>query len=194
MKISSYKSTEKQAYLFDQPLGNHGHVRTVAGDLAERLTARYTGGKRHKTQSNAEYCPDVSSDGVDGLRYYESKTVGRSKTGFIYAGRLQKDIRFAQQQSLTYVIWHHVADTKEAVTVNYLERLLLHSMRELYLIPFSAIAQACENLTPDRLNSKYGNSDNQDGLYGSGYRLRLSLFDAFVIDRFPNGLRFDYVK
>lgn len=73
LTLSGYKSLERQAYLFDEPLPRHGHVRCVVGDLCERLTAAMVGGRRHKTDCTADYCPDVSDERGN---YYESKAGG----------------------------------------------------------------------------------------------------------------------
>jgi hypothetical protein len=168
--ISGLKSTERQLLLWERPLGNHGDVRCVVGDLAETLTARLVGGARHKTDSRAAYCPDVSANGT----YFESKAVGRSRTAFVYGGRLDKDRVFAASHRLVYVIWHHGADSKLAATAEQLVALVLRTMRCVYVVPFGAIDRLCSTIKPDRLNSKYGGSDSRPE-YGSGYRIRLSL-------------------
>lgn len=175
------KSTEVQGYLWDD-LGNHGHVRTVVGALAERLTAKLVGGKIHKTDSTADYCPDVSVNGT----YFESKAVGRSNQAFVYGGRLEKDRAFATSHRLVYVIWNHAADSKVVSSITDLERLVLSTMRRLYVVPFAAIDRVCAGMTPDKLNSKYGGSSDRPE-YGSGFRISLSLLDRWVHRRYEDG-------
>src|SRR5204862_352334 len=151
------------------PLRGHGHVRTVIGSLAERLTAERLNGVRYRTDSRAEYCPDVKA----GSLYLECKAVGQSNQAFVYGGRLLKDRAFARQCSLWYAIWNHAAETKLAATVKELEKLVLATMRGLYLVPFQAIDAVCAALEPEPLNSRYGRSDT-DEAYGSGFRFPLA--------------------
>lgn len=179
--ISGLKSTEVQGYLWDD-LGNHGHVRTVVGALAEKLTAKLVNGKIHKTDSTASYCPDVSSNGT----YFESKAVGRSNQAFVYGGRLEKDRVFAAEHRLVYVIWNHAANSKTVGSVSELEGLVFSTMRRLYIVPFAAIDQICSAITPGKLNSKYGGS-NERPEYGSGFRISLSLLDRWVHRRYETG-------
>lgn len=185
MRISSLR-TEKQLLLFEPQLGNHGHIRTLIGDLAEELTAEYLGGRRHKTQGTSEYCPDVSRGGV----YFESKAVGKTRCAFVYKGRLEKDRAFAQQHPLAYVIWHHLADTTSVTSVPDLRALVLKTLRTVFIVPFSAIDRICRGLSAERLNSKYGNhNDNRPGkMYGSGYRIRLKLLDRWAHETFAGGV------
>ena len=186
MIISKYKSEERQFKLWDEPLGNHGHVRTVIGELAEELTSNLVKGRRHKTQSNADYCPDVSADG----EYFESKVVGRSKTAFVYSGRVEKDRRFvAEGNRLFYVVWSHSADTKQAKFIEELRQIVLANMQAVYVVPFIAIDELCRSSSEEKLNSKYGRS--HDGtLYGSGFRLHLSLLEKWIKDQWLFGLSF----
>lgn len=180
--ISGYKPTSLQGLLWDPPLddGDHGRVRNVVGALAERLTAELVGGRIHKTDSTASYCPDVSARGV----YFESKAVGRSKTAFVYGGRLDKDRQFAASHRLVYVIWHHGADSKLAQTESELEALVLRTMRVLYVVPFAAIDRLC--VVPDKLNSKYGGSDSRPE-YGSGYRIPLMYLSRWIHREYTEG-------
>lgn len=180
--ISGYKSTESQGLLFDMPLSGLAIARNVTGDLAERLTARLVGGRRHKTDCTADYCPDVSARGT----YFESKAVGRSRTAFVYGGRLDKDREFARTHRLVYVIWHHGADSKLAATEGDLERLVLETMRCVYVVPFAYIDLLCSRMSPDRLNSKYGGSDERPE-YGSGYRINLTLLERWTHERYTDG-------
>lgn len=178
MIISAFKSGFHQPWLFDVPLGNHGHARTVIGDLAERLTARLTGGRRHRTQGTADYCPDVSFRGT----FFESKAAGLSKQTFVYAGRLEKDRRFVRKGNpLSYVIWHHGADTKLARTVRELEELVLANLRCVHVVPFPCFDAVCRTLPEEKLNSGYGGHVNRSKVYGSGFRVFLRLLDPWKL-------------
>ncbi len=182
MKISAYKNPVVQPWLFDD-LGNHGHVRNVVGALCDRLTRQLVGGKSHRTDCTCDYCPDVSANGV----YFESKAVGNSNQAFVYGGRLEKDREFvAAGHRLVYVIWRHGAESKLAKTVTELEQLVLATMKRVIVVPFVAVSAICANLVPDKLNSKYGGSDERPE-YGSGYRMPLSLFDRWTHHVFENG-------
>ena len=185
-KVSGLRSKWTQLLIWDPPLGNHGHVRNVIGNLVEDLTAALIDGHRHKTDSRAEYCPDVSADNV----YYESKAAGRSRQTFIYSGRLIKDRLFTADYNLKYVIWHHQAETKTAKTVGELERLILRSMRSVYIVPFSSVDTICSALAEEKLNSKYGGTCRKT--YGSGYRISIKLLSEFMIAHLPYGLDEDF--
>ncbi len=174
--ISSPKSLEVQGLLWEEPLRGHGHCRTVIGDLAERLTIRRFGGVRLKTDSRCDYCPDIKWN----WQYVECKAVGRTKQAFVYAGRLEKDREFALGHSLVYVIWHHLAETKRATTVQELERLVERNLQALYVVPFEFISALCDVLPIEKLNSKYGRHGSQE--YGSGYRFPLSKLERWRQD------------
>lgn len=178
MILSGRKSTEHQGLLFDPEIleGQHGVVRNVIGDLAERLTATLVGGVRHKTDCTADYCPDVSA----GTNYFESKAVGRSRTAFVYGGRLLKDREFAATRKLTYIIWHHRVLTTEAKSVAELENMALCGLVACYAVPFCEVDRICSAMTPDRLNSKYGGSATRP-TYGSGYRINLKLLKRWEV-------------
>lgn len=174
--ISPYRSTSRQPWLFDQPLGNHGHCRAVIGNLIEELTASLVNGKRHKTM-NGRYCPDVSR----GQEYFECKAVGRSRQAFVYAGRLEKDRKFAQQYPLTYILWHHEAGIEEIPTVRALELAVRANLRAIYCIPFQQLYHQCVSRPLVKLNSKYGCAQDYPNTYGSGYRVPISALDPWQI-------------
>jgi hypothetical protein len=165
-------------------LAGPGEVRNAVGDLMERLTASWFGGVRHKTQSNCDYCPDVSAGG----EFYESKGVGKSGNTFIYGGRLVKDREFvATGHRLWYAVWHHRATTTGLETREAVERAVLASLRSLYVVPFAAVDDICRGIRPTPLNSKYGGSDKRPA-YGSGYVIRLSLLELFLTREWENGV------
>ncbi len=191
MKLSSPQRPREshQPFLFEEMLTGHGHVRTVVGDAVEELSVLYLNGERHRTDSRADYCPDISRKVGRRRQYFECKGVGRSRTPFIYAGRLAKDKRLvAHGYDLSYVIWHHGARTKLFSTVTELRQGLLTNMRALYIIPFSAIAEVCSHLKEEKLNSAYGHAVDNRKTYGSGFRLNLSLLSSFVVETFEQGL------
>ena len=177
VKISELKTKLRQPMLFDEPLGNHGHVRTLIGEWAEQITAYVFEGNRHRTDSTADYCPDVSTS--EG--YIECKAAGRSRQTFIYGGRLDKDTAFANGHPLSYCIWTHSADSKQAATVSQLRRMFFGSLTGYVLIPFWNLHRIALAQPITRLNSKYGNS-NSNPTYGSGYRIPLRLLDRWRVD------------
>lgn len=190
MRLSGYKSLERQLLLFDEPLAGHGSVRHVVGDLVEGLTAELVGGRRHKNDSRCDYCPDVSVRTPAGLAYLESKAAGRNGETFVYSGRLEKDREFAKDHRLLYCVWHHRARTVEAATVGELQRLVLASLRSVALIPFAALDAYCRTLREEPLNSAYGkgHGGSQARVYGNGYRIRLSALKNFVVFQWVSGL------
>jgi len=155
--------------MWDEPLGNHGHCRTVLGDFAETLTAKLLRGKRYRTDSRCAYCPDVFALGA----WFEVKAAGRTNQTFVYAGRLEKDRAFSRDRQLYYVVWHHAAETIQARTKDDLRRLFLASLKAIYVIEFAEIDAIAATIPVCRLNSKYGHSDTNPA-YGAGYRIPLS--------------------
>lgn len=199
--VSGYASTEEQLTFWDEPLGNHGHVRTVIGRLVEELTAEFVGGKRHRTDSQSVYCPDVSRRHIltdygvclfDTAQYFESKSAGNSKQTFVYTGRLVKDRAFVDLgNELYYVVWHHRAHSKEAKTISQLEWLVGERMREVYVVPFGAFEAVCLSLKVEPLNSQYygpAATRDQKETYGSGYRVPLKLIEAYRVRSWDNGI------
>lgn len=169
MRLPSFKSIERQSFLWDDAIGNHGHARTVLGDFAEDLTAKLLRGRRYKTDCRAEYCPDIGA--LDA--YFECKTAGRSNQTFVYEGRLEKDRRFASEHPLFYVVWHHSANTLVAASSRDLQRLFLATLKQILVVPFGGIDQLAGKFGKTPLNSKYGHSDTNP-IYGAGYRIPVS--------------------
>lgn len=147
----------------------------MIGELAERIICSRIGGHRHKTDSRCDYCPDVSV----GSMFFECKAVGLTNQMFIYAGRLNNDRLFAANHMLWYAVVHHRTSTKKWCTVKELETAVITSIRCIYLIPFSVVSAKCIKEVP--LNSKYGSSQSNKRLYGSGFRLPLSWFTEWMV-------------
>lgn len=247
MKLSSLRSTESQGRLFDRPLIGYGSARNAVGDLAERLTAVWVGGRRHKTDSRCDYCPDVSVTLTEAdkqwqrnhltrcpsrnftstpplgqedaathslslstsercerpesstitplmtqkpneevlVKYFESKAAGRTRQIFAYAGRLEKDRRFAAEHSLTYVIWKHAADLTKVRTIEEVEAAVLRSLSGVYIVPFAVILNECLARPVEKLNTQYGGTDRKT--YGSGYRINLSSLSSYLAAEFAGG-------
>ncbi len=170
MKLSKPKNTTKQSRFWEQPLGNHGSVRTHLGDFVEELTARLFNGVRFRTDCGADYCPDVRVKDT----YLECKTVGNSRQTLIYEGRLEKDRRFSESHTLLYCIWTHDLETTlyPDLTVEGIQRLFLTHVQKIYLVPFPEICRIALETGVTKLNSKYGNQYNNP-VYSSGYRIPL---------------------
>lgn len=187
--IPKYRSRDVQPLLWPEPISGHGCVRYVVGNLFEDLTAEYLQGKRHKTQGNCAYCPDVSVQTPAGMEYYESKAVGLNGTAFIYAGRLDKDKEFTNQgNALFYAIWRHKAQTKLAETIPQLEQMLLERTKSIAIVPFECIYKFCLTLPVVRLNSAYGHARTQVKTYGSGYRFPITKLSSFVRSCWVDGI------
>jgi len=179
-KLPGFKSADSQGVMWDRPLTGHGSCRALIGDFAETLTARLLRGKRYRTDSRCKYCPDVYALGS----WFEVKAAGRNHETFVYAGRLEKDRRFAADHNLFYVIWHHRARTLTADSREDLQRLFLWNLQAVYVVPFAVIDEVAAAVTATPLNSKYGKSDTNP-TYGSGYRLpikRLAQSGCLTID------------
>lgn len=180
--ILSRHQSAKQLPLFDYPIeeSDHGYARHVVGELIEEISALVLGGFRHKTDSQADYCPDISRPKSigRGLDFFECKAAGLSRQTFIYEGRLKKDRRFAKRFDLKYLIWHHTAKTKQARSVFELRSLLLQRIVCAYLVPFSVIDSICQGLSVEKLNSAYGHSDSNP-VYGSGVRIPIKALEAY---------------
>ncbi len=178
MKLSKPKSTEQQLRFWDEPLGNHGHVRVVLGDMAEVLTAKFFGGVRYRTDSTADYSPDV----VVGNQYLEVKACGLSKQTFIYSGRVQKDEKFSKEHHLAYVIWWHSVKTSRASTVAELQYLFLNNLLGVFIVPWDEIYKLIKTLPEEKLNSHYGKHGT--GQYSSGYRLNITSLLPYQVMQF----------
>jgi len=178
-----------QLRLFDEPLRGHGHVRVVSGNMAETMTAAFTGGTRISTDSRADYCPDVVAE-IEGRKVFiECKAVGLSNETFVYHGRLEKDRLFAAEHSLMYAIWRHRAATKKCSTVQQLQAAWLTSLEAAYLVPFKDFFDIAIGSGIEKLNSAYGSSRTQPKMYGSGYRVRLAKLAAWKVLEFANNSR-----
>lgn len=200
MIISPLKTSYQQGRLFPEPIGNHGHVRYVLGNLAERLTAKLLGGNLHK-DATGYYCPDVSVSFkcpdvpdwfVDAYKsaglieqdyqprqmtksiYLEVKASGKSGQTFVYSGRLEKDLDLTMEgHILWYAIWQHGVDTKQAETVQDLQDLFLCNLRAFYLVPFEVIYILAQQAGEVPLNGSYG-KHSAEKIYNSGYRITMS--------------------
>ena len=177
MKISGFKSDLRQLTMFDEPLGGHGHIRTLLGKWAEELTLYLFGGRQHKTDSRCDYCPDISLPGG----YLEVKACGRTNQTLVYEGRLEKDWKFSRSNRLWYCIWHHAADTFKHEFTSELAAEFIETLRSVFVVPFWFFYSVCRNRKCERLNSKYGRSDSNP-TYGAGYRVNLSLLDRWRIE------------
>lgn len=194
MIVSQLKKPAKyrQPFLFQQPLGNHGHRRYVIGDFMESLTASVLGCDRHVCSSKAEYCPDMSirpGDGLLGRIYVECKAVGLTKEAFVYAGRLAKDrIFYNEGNDLFYVIWHHKVKTLNYDTVEDLQSALLQKLQWMAVVPFPYIDELSKKLPEEKINTRYGikhykrpyGESSNARIYGSGIRIPLVLIEPFI--------------
>src|ERR1022692_1608184 len=120
MIVSGLKYRDLQMRLWSPAIYSHAYCRNYLGEIVEEATEKLTGGRRHKTQSNADYCPDVSA----GEIYYECKSAGRQNQTFVYRGRLEKDLLFAAEHILLYAVWHHAVDTAKVATVDELRAMM----------------------------------------------------------------------
>ena len=163
--------------IISEPLRGMGHIRTVIGNTVEDLTcALIPDSRRHKTDSRADYCPDVSANG----RYYETKAVGRSREAFVYSGRLKKDRQFVDDgNQLDYVIWHHKVAVAGIQTVEELSSAIIGNIVSAYIIPFDDFWFLCQWLPVEKLNSKYGKHQTEPSTYGTGYRINLTWLDNY---------------
>ena len=169
MPLPKFKP-EHQPRLFTEPLGNHGHVRTLLGDIAERLTARLFNGRRYRTDCRSDYCPDVTAGGL----FFEVKTIGNSNHTFVYEGRLEKDRRFWDAgNNLSYVLWNHGVVSRVCQDVFELECMFLATLKSIIVVSFPFLEQAAKMSPVTKLNSKYGHSD-ANPVYGAGYRIPIS--------------------
>jgi hypothetical protein len=172
MRLPSTKRRDDQLR-FELPLGSHAYARNILGDFVEELTAKLFRGRRLKTDSRCDYCPDIEARGL----YIECKSAGRSRQTFIYAGRLEKDREFAREHRLVYIVWHHTAYTKECDTDVELRCMFLARLRSIYIVPFEFIDELLRGREAEPLNSKYGGTDRQT--YGSGFRISVRELEPF---------------
>jgi len=112
-----------------------------------------------------------------GKIFIECKAAGNSKQTFIYAGRVEKDRKFAEERVLYYAIVHHGLNTKDYETVEELQRALFPKLKCLYFVPFDEIDRLCVKEEP--LNSGYGGTDRRT--YGSGFRIPLGKLEDWKV-------------
>ncbi len=81
-------------------------VRTVTGDWCEEASARILGGVRHRTDGQADFCPDVVLPGrARGEVFIESKSC-RHGRALVFKKRLANDLRLAKEgKRLLYLFW-----------------------------------------------------------------------------------------
>lgn len=188
MKISAVRPKAQQLELFDRSTFlslrtetgeiNAGLCRVKVGQFYEERAAEWVGGDVHQTDSRADYCPDVSRQEGGQRSYFEVKAVGRSNCAFVYGGRLERDLVFAKDRPLTYLIWRHTVAMEDCDTARDLVERLWLNTAAIYLVPFEAMYEILKRQPLQKLNSKYGKSDTEPQ-YGSGYRLALSKLENF---------------
>ena len=178
MSLPGYK-LDTQHRLFYEPIGNHGHTRVLLGDFAEKLTAKLLKGVRYRTDSRCEYCPDVTVLNQAGNKYFEVKAVGNTQQTFIYEGRLQKDLEFAQSHELYYVLWSHATNTSLCLDEYELMCWFLKCLKEVLIVPFSSMYEVAIKQPLTKLNSRYGHSDSNP-VYGAGRRIPLKKIKEYV--------------
>lgn len=179
MKISSKKADTNQPWLFVRPINCMAITRNLCGDFFEQATAAIGGHKRNRTDGTADYCPDLS-DRLDANTYHEVKSVGRSSTSIIYAGRLEKDYRFTHAgNALNYWFWHHSVEASKAATVEDLYVSLAGSLSYVIILPYELVRTVALGRPLKMLNKKY-NHRKPNGYacrskgYGDGYSIPLS--------------------
>ncbi len=168
MRLPNIK--REQYRLFAEPLGNHGTVRTTLGDFAETMVAKLLCGRRYRTDSTAAYCPDIVVRGYTADKYFEVKSVGRNRESFIYVGRLEKDLAFAENNELYYVFCCHSVDSKICSDSFELKCMFLATLDKIIIAPFESVYAAAKLSDVTPLNSAYGKHSDPK-TYGSGYRL-----------------------
>ncbi len=171
MPLPGFK-LDTQHKLFYEPIDGHGQVRVLLGDFVEKLTAKLLGGVRYRTDSRCDYCPDVTV----GNRFFEVKAVGNTNYTFIYEGRLEKDLVFAQTHELYYVLWSHGTDTLLCEDEFELFSWFIHNLKEVLIVPFTSMYEVAQSQPLTKLNSNYGHcrdTATAKTLYGAGRRISL---------------------
>lgn len=183
MKISSRKADDNQPWLFVRPIDKMAITRNLCGEFFEQATASIGGHKRNRTDGTADYCPDLS-DRLDAHTYHEVKSVGRSSTSIIYAGRLEKDYQFTHAGNcLNYWFWHHSVEVSTVKTVEELQVALSGSLSYLIILPYELV-RAVALARPLKMLNKAYNTRNRNGYacrskgYGDGYSIPLSILKS----------------
>lgn len=170
MIVSRPDLSLRQPLLFDRTLRGHGAVRYAVGDFYETLTANVFGGVRHRTDSRAQYCPDVV---IGDTIFLECKAARRSVGNLlVYHGRLDKDFDFSRTRLLFYVVWCHNVAGNSYSTVEQLEDALMLETLWCAVIPFDEVWRLCKKHASKTYNTEYGKSSNSK-LYDRLYRVRL---------------------
>lgn len=175
MNISTAKEPELQHLLFPE-LGYESRVCTIAacrnymGDLFEELTVDLVGGKRLKTDSTKDVCPDIQ---IEDNLFAESKSIGCSGAIIVYQCRLEKDLEFLAETGaqMHYVLWHHSCRITEGAPLGDLRTLALTKVRSVTVIPLPALAEILKQSPLITLNKKCRNRGYGAYGYTDGYRI-----------------------
>lgn len=182
MRISGPRSTERQLSMWPEPISSMAQTRNHCGEFAEQLTAIVVGGHRLKTDSRADYCPDIL---CGASTYVECKSVGRNGYGFVFEGRRAKDQSFnADGRQLLYLFWRHRMKTEGIGDVDELRRQWCASVKLGILVPFALVDDLLTsrplkrfNVEVDAKGRRLGYGQESKG-YSNGRTLPLSLVSA----------------
>lgn len=184
MVVSSPRFVNPQLTLWDleDPRIRHSaQTRNLCGDFFEQATAALTGAVRHRTDSTADVCPDLS---WNGSAFFESKSIGRTACSIVYLRRIANDDRFRKrypERPLYYWLWHHTAKATEATTKAELRLDLAMTLCHCIVLPFTVIrdyVRKCPLKTLNQvLHDKHaGKTGYNTRTYGRGWNVRLTKF------------------
>lgn len=145
-------------------------TRNWAGDFFEGLTAALLHANRHKTDSRATVCPDLSIGDRD---YFESKSVGKTGAVIVYDSRLEKDLKWTGETgaALHYVVWRHKSGCTGFKLRSALWANLAETAYEALIFPLATLAELCDAAPKRVVNNGGKGGDGKAWGYGSrGYR------------------------
>jgi hypothetical protein len=177
LKISGELRINPQQFLFDtKKIKTLGHARYVVGDVCEKVIAERTGATRLRTDSTADYCPDLK---VSETQYLESKASGNTKRVIVYIHRLWCDRRFvdAHNVNLDYWVCQHDVKIEKLIhqvdSIDEFEEVVRQALYRIVVVPLPKLETLLLNTPTRRLNTRCIKTGPNEGMilgYGkSGY-------------------------
>ena len=158
LKISGELKPKLQSFLFDpKRIKTLGHARYVVGDVCEKVISELTGAVRLRTDSTADYCPDLK---IPPNRFLESKAAGLTGKFIVYIHRLWCDRRFIDAHNVELEYWITQHDLKITDLMNQVDSLtefeeqFRKGIYRIVAIPFPKLEQILLNTPTRRLNTR----------------------------------------
>jgi hypothetical protein len=170
--LPGYRTTEYQPPLFDAPLKAAGSMRNICGEFVELCTAKVTGARRLKTDSNAVICPDLH---YEDRTWFECKSVGKSNFSIIYSHRWEKECQFVVDgNAVMYWIWNHAGKVGSADTPGNVRREVAEKLKAVYVVSHPVLSDLLQGLPVDLNTHYYTGGPGRKTYRGTGWKVPIS--------------------